>query len=232
MNAIIVDDNKIARATLVQIASRFNEITILGEAADAIEAINLIRLKNPDLLLLDIEMPGMSGVDLIHALGNKKPLIIFTTSKKEYAIEAFDLNVVDFLLKPILPARFIQAIHKAKEALDSKKINLSNEGDHFLFIRDGNIIKRISIHEILYAEAMGDYVKIYITDHKYCTIHCTLKSLEDRLGTENFFRVHRSYIIAIDKIESIKEGVINIGDKAIPIADAYRSALNQRLRVV
>src|SRR6478672_8936273 len=115
MNCLIVDDNKIARATLQQLASQLNDLTVVGECDNAMDAYNFLQQEPVDLVLLDIEMPGMSGLELTKNLGKNRPLIVFTTSKKDYAAEAFDLNVADFLVKPITPARFIQAIEKAKE---------------------------------------------------------------------------------------------------------------------
>lgn len=231
MTVLIVDDNKIARATLRQLASQVKLLSVVGEAADAMEAINIIRQASPQLILLDIEMPGMSGIELIKALGNKKPLVIFTTSKKEYAIDAFELNVVDYLIKPITPSRFLQAIDKAADLVESTGTSLSIEKDDFLFIRDSNIIRRLNLNEILFAEAMGDYVKLY-TGIKYYTVHTTLKSLEERFDPSKFIRVHRSFIIALGKIDSIQEGAIIIKEKPIPVADAYRAALNRKLKVL
>src|SRR6476620_5276713 len=119
MNCLIVDDNKIARTTLKQLASQVKNITIVGECANAMEAYNMLQEQPVDVLLLDIEMPGMTGLELTRNLGNKSPIIIFTTSKKDYAAEAYDLNVVDYVVKPITPARFVQAIDKAREAFQS-----------------------------------------------------------------------------------------------------------------
>jgi two-component system, LytTR family, response regulator len=115
MNCLIVDDNKIARTTMKQLVNQVKGLALLGECENAADAYNLIRVENVELLLLDIEMPGMSGIELVRNLNDKKPLIIFTTSKKDYAAEAFDLNVADYLVKPITPTRFTQAIEKAKE---------------------------------------------------------------------------------------------------------------------
>lgn len=231
MNCLIVDDNKIARATLRQLASQLNEITVAGECDNAMDAYNFLQEQPVDLLLLDIEMPGMSGLELTKNLGSKRPLIVFTTSKKDYAAEAFDLNVADFLVKPITPARFIQAIEKAKEILASKRDEVSIREDEFIFIRDSNVVKRLKLDDILYAEAMGDYVKLH-TPHRFYAIHSTLKAVEERLPSSKFFRVHRSYIVAVDKIDTIQNAVLLIGGKAIPVADAYRGALNRRMNIL
>ncbi len=231
MNCLIIDDNKIARTTMKQLASQVNDLVVAGECASAMDAYNFLQNEPVDLLLLDIEMPGMTGLELTRNLGSNRPVIIFTTSKKEYAVEAFELNVADYILKPVTPARFLQAIEKAKEILESNKEEIKYTDEEFLFIRDSNIIRRLKITDILYAEAMGDYVKLHV-DKKFYAIHTTLKAVEERLTAANFIRVHRSYVVAINKIDSLRDGTIIIGDKSIPVADAYRAVLNKRMNIL
>jgi DNA-binding LytR/AlgR family response regulator len=231
MNCLIIDDNKIARTTLKQLASQINSLEVAGECATAMEAYNILQKEPVDLLLLDIEMPGMTGLELTRNLGQKKPLIIFTTSKKEYAAEAFELNVVDYIVKPVTPARFIQAIDKAKEILDSNQQEIKVEEESVIFIRDSNVVKRLSIDDILFAEAMGDYVKLH-TPQKFYAIHNTLKAVEERLPASRFQRVHRSYIVSINKIDTLQDGALVLGNKIVPVADAYRAALNKRLNIL
>jgi DNA-binding LytR/AlgR family response regulator len=231
MNCLIIDDNKIARTTMKQLTSQVKDLTVAGECASAMDAYNFLQEENVDLLLLDIEMPGMNGLELTKNLGSKRPIIIFTTSKKEYAIEAFELNVADYILKPVTPARFLQAIDKAKEILDSNKEEVKFTDDEFLFIRDSNVIRRLKINDLLYAEAMGDYVKLHV-EKKFYAIHTTLKAVEERLPVSKFIRVHRSYVIAVNKIDSLRDGTIIIGEKAIPVADAYRATLNKRMNIL
>ena len=214
-----------------QLASHVEHLNVLGECASAIEAYNLLQKEKVDLLLLDIEMPGMSGIELTRNLGKKRPVIIFTTVKKDYAVEAFELNVADYLIKPVSPARFIQAIEKAREISDSQVQEVQNNDTEFVFIRDNGVLKKIKVDEILYLEAMGDYVKLH-TAQKFHAIHTTLKAVEEKLPTGKFMRVHRSYIVALDKIDAIEDGTINIQKNAVPVADAYRSALNSRLNLL
>lgn len=231
MNCLIIDDNKIARTTMKQLASQVKDITVVAECADAMEAYNILREKHIDFLLLDIEMPGMSGLELTRNLGGEKPLIVFTTSKKEYAAEAFELNVADYIVKPVTPARFIQAIDKVREMMESNVEEVSLHQDEFIFIRDSNIIRRLRLDEILYAEAMGDYVKLH-TAQKFYAIHTTLKSVEERLPASQFIRVHRSYLVSLSKIDTIQEGALIIHGKSVPVADAYRAALNKRMNIL
>lgn len=231
MNCLIIDDNKIARTTLKQLASQVKDLQIEGECTNAVEAWNLIQEKPVDLLLLDIEMPGMSGLELTRNLGDKRPVIVFTTSKKEYAAEAFELNVADYIVKPVTPARFLQAIDRVREILASNHEVVNYTPDSFIFFRDSNVVRKLNLDEILYAEAMGDYVKLH-TPGKFYAIHTTLKAVEERLPPGQFLRVHRSYIVAVSKIDTIQEGALIVNGKPVPVADAYRSALNKRMNIL
>lgn len=214
-----------------QLVSHVEGLAVLGECASAIEAYNLLQKEKIDILLLDIEMPGMNGIELTRNLGRNGPVIIFTTAKKDYAIEAFDLSVADYLLKPVRPARFIQSIDKARELLESRHKELHSPDNEFVFIRDNGVLKSIRLDDILYLEAMGDYVKLY-TSRRFHAIHSTLKSVEEKLPLSRFMRVHRSYIVALDKIEALEDGSIIIQKEAIPVADAYRAAFNSRLNLL
>ncbi|HEU4473117.1 MAG TPA: LytTR family DNA-binding domain-containing protein [Flavisolibacter sp.] len=231
MKCIIVDDNKMARMALKQLVGQVPSLELLAECSDAAEALSSLNTTQIDLLLLDIEMPDMSGLDLIKKLGNNRPLIIFTTAKKDYAVEAFELNVVDYIIKPIALPRLKQAVEKAQEALESNKEEVKVEEQGFVFVKDNGVLKRISIEDILFLEAMGDYVKVH-TQQKFHVVHATLKSIEEKLPGSKFIRVHRSYIVAINKIDYIQEGTISIGKTTIPVADTHKANLNKRLNLL
>jgi len=231
MNCLIIDDNIIARTTLKQLVKKDPDLILAGECADAMEAYQKIMAEPVDLLLLDIEMEGMTGIELVRSLGTKNPVIIFTTSKKDYAAEAFELNVADYITKPVTTIRFLQAVGKAKEIFKSKKQEIRSEDDSFLFIRDSNIVRRLKIDDILFAEAMGDYVKLYTSD-KFYAIHSPLKEVESKLPDTRFLRVHRSFIIQVGKIDTIEGGTLIINKQMVPVADTYRAALNQRLKIL
>ena len=230
MKALIVDDNDIARTTLSHLAKQIPNLTIVKEFSNAIEAYNYLQSNPVDLIFLDIEMPEMTGIELTKNLSGKEAIIIFTTSNKEYALEAFELNIADYILKPVMPARFLQAVSKAQAILDSKKENVEVTKDEFLFVRDSNITRRLKLDDIFYAEAMGDYVKFY-TREKMFAIHGKMKTAEERLPKDHFIRVHRSYIVSVGKIDTLQDGGIMINGKFIPVADAYRKALNTRMNV-
>jgi DNA-binding LytR/AlgR family response regulator len=220
-----------ARIAMNQLVSQVDDLTIVGECANGMEAYNQLNSQAVDLLFLDIEMPEMTGLELTRNLGEKKPIIVFTTSKKEYAVDAFELNVADYLVKPVNLPRFLSAVEKAREIYDSNKVSIAIDEKEFVFIRDNGILKRMLIEDIFFLEAMGDYVKVF-TQQKYHAIHTTLRNVEEKLPPKKFLRVHRSYIVALKKIDKIEEGVIVINNKPIPVADAYRNILNKRLNIL
>ena len=231
MNCVIIDDDPIARATLTHLAKQIDGLEIRAEFSCAIDAYNFLVSEQVDLLFLDVEMPGMSGIELAKSLSGKCPSIIFTTSKREHATEAFELSAADYLVKPVRQGRFIQAVDKAREIVHGRKLSGIQSQDNFLFIRDANGVRSLKMEDILYAEAMGDYVKIF-TKEKLYAVHCKLKNLETRLPEERFLRVHRSYIVSIDKIEIMQEGTVLIASKFVPIANTYKKTLSQRMRVL
>ena len=231
MRCLIVDDNQLARMAMKQLVSQVQVLELVAECNDAMQAYNFLNNGQVDLLFLDIEMPGMTGIELTKKLGNKKPLIIFTTAKTDYAVEAFELNVVDYIVKPVTLARFLQAVEKAKETLDSNKQEVKIEAKEFVFVKDNGILKKLNLDDILYLEAMGDYVKVH-TAQKFHVLHSTLKSIEEKLPLNKFLRIHRSYIVSIQKIDFIQDGIISIGKSTIPVAETYRSVLNKRLNLL
>lgn len=233
MKVLIVDDNNISRAAMRQLAAIDKKIILVGECDNAAAVYPYVHNNEVDILLLDIEMPGINGLELARTLGEKGPVIIFTTSKTEYAVEAFELNVADYLVKPVMPARFIQAIERARTLMDSRKEAFTsvNPNQPYIFFRDSNVVRRINMDDILYVEAMGDYVKVH-TAHTFYAIHATLKSVEEKLPSTTFMKVHRSYIVAVPRIDSLQDGVITINGKGVPVADAYRAALNKRINVI
>ena len=160
MRCLIVDDNDIARLMLSQLVSHTGLLEVIGECRDALEAHQRITKHSPDLVFLDIEMPGMSGIELLRSLP-KKPLIIFTTSNKEYALEAFELNVVDYLLKPVTLPRLLQAIEKAREVIQRDNTEVNTIDEDYIFIRDNGTLKKIRLEEILWkiGRALGEPVQ-------------------------------------------------------------------------
>ncbi len=230
MKCLIVDDNKLARMAMKEFISQIKSVTLVGECSTGLEAYEFINNNQVDLVILDIEMPGMSGIELLQSLNNK-PIIIFSTSNSNYAVDAFDLNVADFVVKPVTFPRLLQAIEKAQSIYDHRNTSVSRIEPDFIFLKDKGALVKISFSDILWMEAMGDYVKIY-TPEKWFMAHTTMKSVEIKLPQANFMRIHRSYIVAINKIERIKEGAIIIGSSSVPLAETYRSQLMDRLNFI
>ena len=207
------------------------DISLVAECENAMAAYNIVNQKPVDVLFLDIEMPGMTGIELTKNLKEKSPFIIFTTAKPDYAVDAFELNVIDYLVKPIEPARFLRAVDRLREAFESNKEQVLVRDTEFVFVKDNGVLKKVNADDIQYLEAMGDYVKIF-TPQKFHIVHSTLKSIEEKLPPLKFMRIHRSYIVALNKIDFIEEGVININGAAIPVADAYKTTLSNRLNLL
>lgn len=231
LNCLIVDDNKVARVLLRQTLENIKGINIAAELDDAIKAKNFIENNEVDLLFLDIEMPGISGLELLKML-SKRPLTILTTAKQGYAVEAFELNVVDYLVKPFTLARMVLAIERAKELLNNQNVQISKEvsNDH-LFVKDNKALRKIGINDILWVMAKGDYIKITDPNKSYI-VHCSLKAIEERMPEDKFMRVHRSYIIALDKIDYIEDQIVYIHNEAIPVSETYRNVLLKRLKLL
>ncbi|TCC97535.1 LytR/AlgR family response regulator transcription factor [Pedobacter hiemivivus] len=228
MNCLIVDDNIIALTIIKKLISLDATLSVVGECFSAIEAYEQIQLNEIDILFLDIEMPDMNGIELVKCLGEKRPMVIITTSTTDYAAEAFDLNVVDFLIKPVRPARFLMAVEKARKIMVVKSLALPDQADEFVFIRESNVVRRLKISDILYMEARGDYVKINVPGHTYA-IHSSLKSVAEKLSKNTFLRVHRSFVVNVSKIDTVEGGMLVINQNIVPVSDAYRAVLYNRM---
>lgn len=233
MKYLIIDDNPMARAVLRQIASSMEGLTLAGECASALEAFNFLQKEPVDLLLLDVEMPEMSGLELLQNLPNR-PLVILITSKSDYAAEAFELNVADYIVKPVTLPRFMGAVQKARELWEGRLNTVENSTEKdYLFVRaDGALIK-IRYDDILWVQALVDYVQFITSSGKKYTVHATMKSVESHLHDARFVRAHRSYIVNSDKIDRIEEGtMIVIGKQVVPMSDQYKAAVMDRINLL
>ncbi len=236
MTVLIVDDNEIARIAMRNMVHDVQFLELKGECDSATSAFNFLQNQKVDLILLDVEMPGMSGLDFIRALTHP-PLFILVTSNKEYAVESYDLRVADYLVKPVNFARFLSAVQRAMEIFESRSQipavseKEATEEPGFLFARVNNQLVRIDYNDILYINALGDYVVIVTNGKKY-PVHLTLKSIEERLPASRFARVHRSYIVAIDKVHSLEDNSILINKDLIPISESYKSAFLKKMNLL
>ncbi|MES2285839.1 MAG: LytTR family DNA-binding domain-containing protein [Bacteroidota bacterium] len=230
MNCIIIDDDEMSRNALKHLVSQVSYLNLIGVYTKASESLTVLNDKSVDLMLLDIEMPDINGLEFIKTI-KEPPLTIFVTSKKEYAIEAFEYSIIDYLVKPILLDRFFKAIAKSKEIFETYKKNDATLGQDYLFVKVNGTIIKINMKEILWVEALGDYININTSEKKY-TIHSTMKTVENKLGDDKFIRVHRSYIISISNINSIDDNIIVINKQLIPVGQVYKEKLIKRLNLL
>lgn len=224
MKCIIVDDEPLATDLMVDFVEKTPFLTLLGTCKNAFEANEIIHKQEVDLLFLDIQMPNLTGIQLMHSL-EKKPMVIFTTAYSEYAVESYDLNAVDYLLKPFTFERFLKAVNKAYALFNKEDAvpSIEGEGEKFIFVNTDYKKLKINLDDILYIEGLSDYIKIYIDDKPILTLQ-SLKGMEEKLPSDRFIRVHRSYIVSLSKIESIQRNRIVIGKKRIPVGDNYKDA--------
>ncbi len=227
---LIVDDEPLAIEVLKSHLSKLNSIEIAGTAGDAIEAFDFLNKHKIDLMFLDIHMPEMKGTELIKALKNP-PAVVFTTAYREYALEGYELNVIDYLLKPISFGRFMQAVEKFfllynKESEISVNKEVTNE--EFLYLQEKNLIHKIPMNEIVYAESMGDNMTIYTTGREINSRN-TLSFMEKVLPGKDFLRIHRSFIVSLKHITSFSPVNIFIGKKSFSIGSSYRKNVLARL---
>ncbi len=233
MNCIIVDDDKLSCKILEGYVNKYTSLSLIGTFSDSISARNeLVKRKDIDLVLLDIRMPEMDGFDFITSLDNP-PNIIIVSSAEEFALKAFDFNVIDYLLKPISYSRFCKAVDKTIRYYAPREI--SKAGDEEIFIKKGSSLVKLKLREIVYVEALENYVTLNTNSDRF-TIHFTMKAIENQLPSGVFIRVHRSFIINKSTIQSIKESSLDImvGDvkKNIPVGKSFRDSLLNDINVM
>lgn len=224
LRTIIVDDDRLQLEIISDFVRKTSFLKMDEAFSEPLVALEVIVNSHPDLLLLDIEMPELSGLELLKSLKNP-PQTIIITGKKDYAVEAFDLDVIDYLVKPVNDyPRFLKAVTKAHEA--QKPTMEAMMGD-VIYVREDSLLVSLPVNEILYFEAFGDYVKIG-TLGKVHVIHSTLTKIEGRLS-KDFLRVHRSFIIRLDKIKNIDSGNLQLEGKIIPVSQSMRPKLMSRI---
>lgn len=228
LSAVIVEDLQVAADYLTRCCEKSGLIQVRGHFPNVEEALLFLNQQSVDLLFLDVEMPGATGFELLDRLAYS-PKVILTTSKTEYAYNAFEYNVSDFLKKPFTYQRFLESIQKITSPTHESNIN-STATDHIYIKTDGKLI-RLNNSDILFIESMGDYVKFVSADKKYIT-HNTIKNLEEKVNKQCFMKTHRSYIINVDKIDDIRENLLFIKGNEIPISKAHRSEVLKRLNII
>jgi DNA-binding LytR/AlgR family response regulator len=233
MNCIIIDDDQLSRKVLEEFTLKTDFLKLVHSFSNAIEAINTFKSdKEIHLIFLDIEMPEMSGIDFLNTLKNS-PQVIIVSSREKYALEAFEYDVTDYLLKPVSYARFYKAVEKVRNRMIKTEIVDKHTSNKEFFVKQNNKLIRLLYDEILFMEALENYVVINTFDEKY-TIHITMKLLCDKLTGSKFARIHRSYIVNTDKIHVIEENSVVIktlnSNKVIPIGKTYKDELMMKIR--
>jgi DNA-binding LytR/AlgR family response regulator len=232
MNCIIIDDDKLSSKVIEAFVEKTENLTLLATYSNAVAAINALKTEVViDLIFLDIEMPEMSGIDFLDSL-TTDPQIIIVSSKEKYALDAFEYDVTDYLLKPVQYSRFFKAVSKALARYNKGK--LDTKGDE-IFIKHNSSLVRLKYVDILWVEALENYVIVNTYYEKY-TIHFTMKSIEQKLPTSKFTRVHRSFIVNTSSINVIEDNAVLIktheGTKSIPIGKSYKDNLMDDINVV
>ena len=226
--SVIVEDLQVAADYLAKCCEKSGVLDVKGHFTNVEQALEYLNKNSVDVLFLDVEMPGATGFDLLDQLAYY-PKVILTTSKSEYAYNAFEYNVTDFLKKPFTYQRFQEALNKLTAAAGENNIS-STATDHIFIKCDGKLV-RLNNDDILYIESMGDYVKFVTSDKKYIT-HNTIKNLEEKVNRQCFIKVHRSYIININKIDDIRENDLYIKGNEIPVSKAHKADVLKRLNII
>jgi DNA-binding LytR/AlgR family response regulator len=215
---MIVEDEPASQEILKAYIADCPNLNLVETCKNAFEANEVLMNRNIDLMFLDIHMPGLSGMKFYQSLSHP-PFVIFTTAYPEFALEGFEVDAVDYLLKPFPFDRFLKAVNRAADRL--KKIAGNQLKDDFVLFKADKKIHKIFLSEILYLEALGDYVKIHLKD-RFLLVHETLQNLQSRLPEPPFYRIHKSFIVSVNKFSYIEGNQVQIGDQSIPIGNIYR----------
>ncbi|MDR1200726.1 MAG: response regulator transcription factor [Tannerellaceae bacterium] len=229
IKCIITDDEPIAREGLRGYIEKINFLTMVGECEDAIELNNLLKTEQPDLLFIDIEMPHISGLELLSSL-KTPPKVIVVSAYEQYALKGYELDVVDYLLKPVTFDRFVKAVNKVHDLL---MLEMKNQSDEFVFVKSDKLYKKIFLKNILFIESMENYIIIYTGESKEI-VYTTLKQILQFLPEKTFLQVHRSYIANVNQVKAIEGNQLVIGKHKIPIArnsreEIFNTILNSHL---
>ncbi len=223
IRCIIVDDEPLARDGMELLVEEVGFLQLVATCSNALEANAILAKEQVDLIFLDIQMPKVRGIDFLKSL-DVKPLVIITTAYANYALEGFELNVLDYLVKPITPERFLKSVNRAQELMASKQTSVQGNPVDYFFIRANNGYEKILYQEILFVEATQNYSTIHTIRAKFMTL-TTLRTLEEQLPAGKFLRIQKSYIVAIDKIQSFTGTEITLGQIKLPVSKNYKDEL-------
>jgi len=230
---LIIDDEPLARDLMRNHIEKLDNFEIVAECGDAMKALQVLQSQPVDLMFMDIQMPQITGIEFLKTLKNP-PKVIITTAYREYALEGFELDVVDFLLKPITFERFLKSVNKFHQLtqVNGAGGNFFTEPasreDSFIYVKENKRVIKLLLSEILYIEGLSEYVKIY-TENKRIVTKTSMTNMEEKLPSDVFLRIHKSYIVSLNKIEAFTSCSIEINNKELPIGRSYKSRVSQVL---
>jgi len=227
INCLIVDDEPIARQGIQEYIDQVEFLHATAICKNAIEASSALQNNHIDLVFLDIQMPKITGIDFLKNLSNP-PLVIFTTAFPEYAIEGYELNVMDYLLKPISFERFFKSVLKVQAYLSLRLRHEVTQVENYFFIKSNQKIEKVLIEDILYVEALSNYVILYTKNKKHI-VYMSFKGMESQLPEGLFIKIHKSYIVAVNAIQTIDNNEVILADHILPISKSYRTQVMQRI---
>ena len=228
LRSIIVDDSSMQRMAVAKLVNNHPNLALVAEYSNAIEAKNGIKNNEIDLIFLDVEMPIINGFDLLESLDNR-PQVILITGKPDYALKAFDYDVTDYLHKPITMSRFDSSVRRAVAKFE--QLNRVNEDEEHIFVKSNLKKRKVILNDIKWIEALGDYIKL-VTDEANIVILSTMKSFEEQLPEDKFLRIHKSYIINLEKVEKFNSKNVEVSGRSIPLSRNKKSELAEALNNV
>jgi two-component system LytT family response regulator len=231
INCIAIDDEPLALSKLQDFICKVPDLKLIRTFDNAVEAVSWLQENRTDLIFLDIQMEQLTGIQFLEATGTTSRIII-TSAYDQYAIKGFELNVTDYLLKPLSFHRFVKAVNKVMEYYSTRPDdqNKSSENGSFIFVKTEYRLERVDLNDILYIEGMKDYLRIICTGKKIMTLQ-SFSKIEEILPAKKFCRVHKSFIVAIDKIKSVERGVIIIADQRIPVSNTYKENFFSKIKL-
>jgi two-component system, LytTR family, response regulator len=231
LNCVIIEDEPLARNLMIEYVKKVPSLNLIEAFSNPLAAMETLRSASIDILFLDVQMPEITGISLLKIL-KKRPLVVLTTAYSQYALEGYELDVADYLLKPITFERFLKSVDKITQRLESapavqpSSVEPVNVTPPFIFVKDGTKLVKVKLDEILYIEGLKDYVTIHTVNQKIVTLQ-RLKALEEQLPANKFIRIHNSYIVSLDAVDVIQKNEVQIKGVTLPVGDTYRKAFKE-----
>jgi len=231
---LIVDDEPLALDVLESYIEKFEELEIVARCENAVDAMNILRTRDVELMFLDIQMPGLTGIELLKSIKHP-PKVVITTAYRDYALESFELDVIDYLLKPIPFERFAKAVNKFFQLVTNSEFSVVSKDrsetgvDSYILVRGNRKMHKVNLNQILMIESLKDYVKIFTSPDKFIVVNQQISFLEEKLPADSFIRIHRSFIVSVNHIDSFTSSTVEIGKRELPIGRNYKNSVFKAL---